>query len=127
MQNFLQLSHFLSWRKINNYDFYLICVRRSGPPKTASYVLIQRIKNCHQHSYGFRKLMSCWGSWSKNSKLTQVGDFSFFAAKSSLWVSKLSFNFVYTFNVHTSFIDVLLHMKQCGTNRFSRVELVQPR
>ena len=39
---------------------------------------------------------SSWGSWSKISKLQQVGDFSFFWYKSSLLVSKVSFNYVYT-------------------------------
>ena len=40
-------------------------------------------KNCHKHSYGFKNLMSSWGSWSKISKLQQVGDFSIFGSKSS--------------------------------------------
>ena len=43
-------------------------------------------KNCHQHSYGFKNLMSSWGSWSKISKLQQVGDVSFFRSKSSLFI-----------------------------------------
>ena len=55
-----------------------------------------RNKNCHQYSYGFQNFMSSWGSWSKISKLKQVGDFSFFGSKSSLLVSKVSFNYVYT-------------------------------
>ena len=42
-----------------------------------------RNKNCHQHSYGFQNFMSSWGSWSKFSKLKQVGDFSIFRSKSS--------------------------------------------
>ena len=45
-----------------------------------------RNKNCHQHSYGFKNLMSSWGSWSKISKLQQVGDVSFFRSKSSLFI-----------------------------------------
>ena len=47
----------------------------------------------------FQNLMSSWGSWSKISKL-QVGDFSFFGSESSLLVSKVSFNYVYTFTIH---------------------------
>ena len=39
------------------------------------------VKNCFQHSYGFQNFMSSWGSWSKNSKLQLVGDFSFFTLK----------------------------------------------
>ena len=39
------------------------------------------MKNCHKHSYGFQNLMWSWGSWSKISKLQQVGDFSFFFVK----------------------------------------------
>merc|ERR1711951_338951 len=41
-----------------------------------------RNKNCQQHSYGFQTFMSSWGSWSKISKLRQVGGFSFFGYKS---------------------------------------------
>ena len=41
-----------------------------------------RNKRCHQHSYVFQNFMSSWGSWSKISKLQQVGDFSFFGSKS---------------------------------------------
>ena len=59
-----------------------------------------RNKNCHQYSYGFQNFMSSWGSWSKISKLQQVGDFSFFGYKSSLLVSKVSFNYVYTLRVY---------------------------
>ena len=59
-----------------------------------------RNKNCHQHSYGFENFMSSWGSRSKISKLQQVGDFSFFGYKSSLLVSTVSFNYVYTLTVH---------------------------
>ena len=59
-----------------------------------------RNKNCHQYSYGFQNFMSSWGSWSKILKLQQVGDFYFFGSKSSLLVSKVSFNYVYTYRVH---------------------------
>ena len=45
-----------------------------------------RNQNCHQHSYGFQNFMSSWGSWSKISKLQQVGDVSFFRSKSSLFI-----------------------------------------
>ena len=58
------------------------------------------LKNCNQDPYGFKKFISSWGSWSKISKLLQVGDFSFFGSKSSLLVSKVSFNYVYTFMVN---------------------------
>ena len=58
------------------------------------------LKNCYQHSYWFQNFMSSWGSWSKNSKLQQVGDFSFFGSTSSLLVPKVSFNYVYTFKVN---------------------------
>ena len=34
--------------------------------------------NCQKRSYGFQNLISSWESWSKISKLQQVGDFSFF-------------------------------------------------
>ena len=67
--------------------------------RTCMYILKYILKNCHQHSYGFQNLMSSWGSWSKISKLEQVGDF-FFWSKSSLLVSKISFNYVYTLRVH---------------------------
>ena len=50
--------------------------------------------------------MPSWGSWSKFSKLEQVGDFSFFGYKSSLLVSKVSFNYVYTFKIHSKSVDV---------------------
>ena len=50
----------------------------------------KRNKNCHQYSYGFQNFMSSWGSWSKISKLRQVGDVKNFLSKSSL------FNFTYT-------------------------------
>ena len=46
-----------------------------------------RNKNIHQHSYGFQNFMSSWGSWSKISKLQQVGDVSLFRSKSSLFFS----------------------------------------
>ena len=49
------------------------------------YVIINVLKSCHQHSYGFQNLMSSWGSLSKISKLQQVGDSSFFGSKSSLF------------------------------------------
>ena len=45
-----------------------------------------RNKNCHQYSYGFQNFMSSWGSWSKISKLQQVGDVSLFRSKSSLFI-----------------------------------------
>ena len=48
------------------------------------YLLIYVPENYHQDSYGFKNLMSSWGSWSKISKLQQVGEFSFFESKSSL-------------------------------------------
>ena len=44
-----------------------------------------RNKNCHQYSYGFQNFMSNWGSWSKFSKLQQVGDVVDFWPKSSLF------------------------------------------
>ena len=58
----------------------------------------------------------------KISKLTQVGDFSIFGSKSSLLVSKVSFNYVYTFRVHR----YCIHMNQYGMNRFTRTEPVPP-
>ena len=81
------------------YEVILIFVRRRLQHPYI-YVLIQIIENCHQHSYRFQNFMSSWGSWSKISKSKQVGDFSFFGSKSSLLVSKVSFNYVYTFRVH---------------------------
>ena len=63
-----------------------------------------------------------WGSWSKISKLQQVGDFSFCGSKSSLLVSKVSFNYIYTFRVHR----YCIHMNQYGMNRFTRTEPVPP-
>ena len=36
--------------------------------RTCIYVLIKIIENCHQHSYGFWKLMSSWAWWSKSLK-----------------------------------------------------------
>ena len=33
-------------------------------------------KHCHQHSYGFKNLMSSSGSWSKISKLREIRDIS---------------------------------------------------
>ena len=63
------------------------------------YVYLYTKKTCHQYSFGFQNFMSSWGSWSKISKL-QVDDFSFFGSKSSLLVSKVPFNYVYTFRVH---------------------------
>ena len=62
-----------------------------------AYIYILRI--CHQYAYGFQNFTSSWGSWSKISKLQQVGDFYFFGYKSSLLVSKVSFNYVYTLTV----------------------------
>ena len=69
-----------------------------------------RNKSCHQHSYGFQNFMSSWGSCSKISKLQQVGYFSFFGSKSSLLVSKSSFNFVYNIKVYRPSIHVLIHI-----------------
>ena len=60
--------------------------------------------------------MSSWGSWSKISKLQQVGDFSFFGYKSSLLVSKVSFNYVYTFTVHRYCIHKPIHIIKFFTN-----------
>ena len=58
--------------------------QRSFEVARATYKYI--LKNCHQHSYGFQNFMSSWGSWSKISKLQQVGDVSFFRSKSSLFI-----------------------------------------
>ena len=44
---------------------------------TCIYLLIYILKNCNQDPYGFENLISSWGSWSKISKLHQVGDFFF--------------------------------------------------
>ena len=49
-----------------------------------TYIYI--LKNCNQDPYGFQNFMSSWGSWSKISKLQQVGDVSFFQSKSSLFI-----------------------------------------
>ena len=38
------------------------------------YILIHVFKNCNQDPYRFKNLISSWGSWSKISKLLQVGD-----------------------------------------------------
>ena len=54
------------------------------PFRRGIYILKYILKICHQHSYGFQNFMSSWGSWSKISKLEQVGDFSFFGSKSTL-------------------------------------------
>ena len=67
---------------------------------TCIYLLLYILKNCYQDPYRFQNFMSSWGSWSKISKLMQVRDFSFFGYKSSLLVSRVSFNYVYTFTVH---------------------------
>ena len=45
-----------------------------------------RNKNCHQYSYEFQNFMSSWESWSKFSKLLQVGDVKDFLSKSSLFI-----------------------------------------
>ena len=68
----------------------------------------------------FQNLMSSWGSWSKISKLQLVGDFSFFWSKSSLLVSKLSFNFFYSFRVHRWCINVSISNNQCRSNHMIR-------
>ena len=73
-------------------------------------------KNCHQYSYGFQNFMSRWESSSKISKLQQVGDFSFFGSKSSLLVSKVSFNYVYTFTVHRKCIHKPIYIIKVFTN-----------
>ena len=52
----------------------------------------------------------------KNSKLKEVDDFSFLGSKSSLLVSKESFNFVDTFMVHRSCIHVPIHVIEIVTN-----------
>ena len=44
------------------------------------------LKNCNQNPYGFKNLISSWGSWSKISKLQQVGDVIDFRSKSSLFI-----------------------------------------
>ena len=49
-----------------------------------TYIYI--LKNCNQDPYGFENLISSWGSWSKISKLQQVGDF-FFDLKVSFLIS----------------------------------------
>ena len=75
-----------------------------------------RNKNCHQYSYGFQNFMSSWGSWSKISKLHQVGDFSFFGNKSSLLVSTVSFNYVFTLTVHRYGIHKPIYIIKVFTN-----------
>ena len=47
-----------------------------------TYIYILKI--CIQDPYGFKNLISSWGSWSKISKLQQVGDVIDFRSKSSL-------------------------------------------
>ena len=76
-----------------------------------------RNKNCHQYSYGFQNFMSSWGSWSKISKLQQVGDFSFFGYKSSFLVSKISFNYVYLMG-RVDGLDGLDGPEKCPLNFF---------
>ena len=51
------------------------------------YLLVYILKSCHKHSYGFQKLMSSceWGL--KFSKSPNVGDFSIFRSKSSLFLN----------------------------------------
>ena len=51
-----------------------------------TYLYTYILKNCNQDPYGFKNLISSWGSWSKISKLQQVGDVSFFRSKSSLFI-----------------------------------------
>ena len=54
--------------------------------RTCIYLLIYILKNCNQDPYGFKNLISSWGSWSKISKLQQVGDVIDFRSKSSLFI-----------------------------------------
>ena len=43
--------------------------------RTYIYILKYILKNCHQHSYGFKNLMSSWGVVILFSKLPYVRDF----------------------------------------------------
>ena len=64
-------------------------------------------------------MISDWGSWLNISKLCQVGGnycVFFFWFKSSLLVSKVNFNFVYTFRVYTSCVHVHIHIIKIVTN-----------
>ena len=82
---YLRMGWMDGWDGISKVSFkflYPLWVYR-----TCIYLLIYILKNCHQHSYGFQNFMSSWGSWSKISKLQQVGDVSFFRSKSSLFFS----------------------------------------
>ena len=47
------------WDRVPNGSFkflHTLWVYRQG-----IYLVINVLKNCHQHSYGFENLMSCWG------------------------------------------------------------------
>ena len=54
--------------------------------RTFTYVRLYIVKNFHQDSYWFKNLISSWGSWSKISKLQQVGDVIDFRSKSLLFI-----------------------------------------
>ena len=54
--------------------------------RTCIYLFIFIFKNCHQHTNVFVNFMSSLGSWSKNSKLKQVGAISFFRSESSVFI-----------------------------------------
>ena len=48
------------------------------------YTCIQN-RNCRQHSYGFKNLMSSWGLGTQFSKSPLVGEFSIFGSKSKVF------------------------------------------
>ena len=63
-------------------------------------LIIYVLKNCHQHSYGFQNFMTSWGSWSKISKIKQVGVVSFFRSKSSLFIFTTTWEQCFFFQWH---------------------------
>ena len=65
--------------KVSFKNLHTLLVYRKG-----IYLLIHVIKNCRQHSYGFKNLMSSWGLGTKFSKSQLVGEFSIFGSK---WIN----------------------------------------